>query len=111
MSEAIIWYLFLYTLSPVFIYVIYWVWRVKNYALSELSQENSFFKAEIDKFRRFADKVEEIHVENNKAAMDLDDAPDEFRGIFILSMVTAQVWNVINTLPKSSTNSHGLICP
>ena len=37
-------------------------------------------KAEIDKFRRFADKVEQIHEENNKVAMDLDDAPDEFRG-------------------------------
>ncbi|XP_065061334.1 ubiquitin conjugation factor E4 B-like isoform X1 [Rhopilema esculentum] len=36
-------------------------------------------ESEIEKFKRFADKVEEIFVENNKAAMDLDDAPDEFR--------------------------------
>ena len=38
------------------------------------------FQAEIEKFRKFADKVEELHVENNKVAMDLDDAPDEFKG-------------------------------
>ena len=43
------------------------------------------FKAEIDIFRRFADKVEKINEENNKVAMDLDDAPDEFRGRFILN--------------------------
>eukprot|EP00794_Sanderia_malayensis_P015101 gene15102-16659_t len=34
---------------------------------------------EIEQFRKFADRVEEIFVEQNKTAMDLDDAPDEFR--------------------------------
>jgi len=36
-------------------------------------------EVEIDRFRKFADKVEKIYEEINKVAMDLDDAPDEFR--------------------------------
>ena len=31
--------------------------------------------------KAFADTVEEIYVEISKMALDLDDAPDEYRGI------------------------------
>lgn len=34
---------------------------------------------ELDRLRKFADAVEQIYIEKSKAALDLDDAPDEFR--------------------------------
>jgi len=34
----------------------------------------------ISQLRAFAEMVEQIYIEKSKMALDLDDAPDEFRG-------------------------------
>lgn len=47
--------------------------------ISLLQRTNLKTESEVNKLVSFAQRVEEITVENNKNAMDLDDAPDEFR--------------------------------
>ena len=40
----------------------------------------STFQMKLIQLRTFADMVEQIYIEKSKMALDLDDAPDEFRG-------------------------------